>query len=108
MDFGYSASEQAFAEEVRAFLRAHPPDTFPPDGTDAGYGSGLREVELVFLDDLDKARPTVVYCKGGYRSSIAAGILQREGFTDVSNARGGFDAWKEAGLAFEKPTVAAH
>jgi len=42
MDFGYSAAEQAFAEEVRAFLRAHPPDTFPPDGTDAGYGSGAH------------------------------------------------------------------
>jgi 3-oxocholest-4-en-26-oyl-CoA dehydrogenase alpha subunit len=42
MDFGYSATEQAFAEEVRAFLRAHPPDTFPPDGTDAGYGSGAH------------------------------------------------------------------
>src|SRR5260370_655018 len=40
MDFGHSAVEQTFADEVRAFLRAHPPDTFPPDGTDAGYGSG--------------------------------------------------------------------
>src|SRR6266550_722595 len=42
MDFGYSAAEQAFAEEVRAFLQAHPPETFPLDGTDAGYGSGAH------------------------------------------------------------------
>src|SRR5258708_19311601 len=42
MDFGHSALEQTFADEVRAFLRAHPPDTFPPDGTDAGYGSGAH------------------------------------------------------------------
>jgi alkylation response protein AidB-like acyl-CoA dehydrogenase len=42
MDFGYSAAEQAFGDEVRAFLRAHPPETFPPDGTDAGYGSGAH------------------------------------------------------------------
>src|SRR6202035_5251958 len=42
MDFGYSAAEQAFAAEVRAFLRAHPPEAFPPDGTDAGYGSGAH------------------------------------------------------------------
>jgi hydroxyacylglutathione hydrolase len=53
------------------------------------------------LDDLDKSRPTVVYCKSGYRSSIAVGILEREGFANVSNTRGGFDAWKEAGLAIE-------
>ncbi len=40
MDFGLSADERAFADEVRGFLRAHPPETFPEDGTDAGYGSG--------------------------------------------------------------------
>src|SRR5262249_27647584 len=40
MDFGYTADERAFAEEVRAFLRAHPPENFPEDGMDAGYGSG--------------------------------------------------------------------
>ena len=42
MDFCRSADEQAFADEVRAFLRAHPPETFPADGTDAGYGSGAH------------------------------------------------------------------
>lgn len=42
MDFGLSGQEQAFADEVRAFLRAHPSETFPEDGTDAGYGSGAH------------------------------------------------------------------
>src|ERR1700682_1503353 len=42
MDFGRSHTEQAFAGEGRAFLGAHPPDTFPEDGTDAGYGSGAH------------------------------------------------------------------
>ena len=42
MDFARSDSEQAFADEVRAFLRAHPPETFAEDGTDAGYGSGAH------------------------------------------------------------------
>jgi len=42
MDFGLSGPEQAFADEVRAFLQAHPPETFPEDGTDAGYGSGAH------------------------------------------------------------------
>jgi hypothetical protein len=42
MDFGFSAAEHAFADEVRDFLRAHPPETFPEDGTDAGYGSGAH------------------------------------------------------------------
>ncbi len=40
MEFGFSPEETAFAEEVRAFLRRHPPESFPRDGMDAGYGSG--------------------------------------------------------------------
>lgn len=42
MHFEFSPAERAFAEEVRGFLRAHPPETFPIDGMDAGYGSGAH------------------------------------------------------------------
>src|SRR5437660_3522413 len=42
MEFGFSAAEQAFADEVRAFLAAHPPERYPLDGVDAGYGSGAH------------------------------------------------------------------
>ena len=42
MDFQFSPDEQAFAEEVRGFLRAHPPESYPIDGMDAGYGSGAH------------------------------------------------------------------
>ncbi|MGH7389856.1 MAG: acyl-CoA dehydrogenase family protein [Candidatus Rokuibacteriota bacterium] len=40
MDFAFTADEQAFAAEVRRFLTEHPPERFPVDGMDAGYGSG--------------------------------------------------------------------
>jgi alkylation response protein AidB-like acyl-CoA dehydrogenase len=42
MEFGFTAEEQAFREEVRAFVAAHPADRFPLDGMDAGYGSGAH------------------------------------------------------------------
>ena len=38
MEFTFTAEEQAFADEVRAFVRAHPPASFLVDGVDAGYG----------------------------------------------------------------------
>ena len=47
------------------------------------------------LDELDPARPTVVYCAGGYRSSIAASTLRAAGFADVSDLIGGFGAWND-------------
>jgi len=48
------------------------------------------------LDELDTHRPTVVYCAGGYRSSVAASLLRRHGFDDVSDVLGGYNAWADA------------
>ncbi|MEO7371103.1 MAG: rhodanese-like domain-containing protein, partial [Ilumatobacteraceae bacterium] len=48
---------------------------------------------LDLLDGLDPQAPTVVYCAGGYRSSIAASTLRSHGFTDVSDLLGGYAAW---------------
>ncbi|MGB3353252.1 MAG: rhodanese-like domain-containing protein [Mycobacterium sp.] len=48
------------------------------------------------LRELDPAKPTVVYCAGGYRSSVAASLLRQNGFVDVSDILGGFGAWDDA------------
>ena len=50
------------------------------------------------LRDLDRTRPVAVYCKGGYRSSIAASLLERAGFEQVLDVTGGFDAWSACHL----------
>src|SRR5499425_2866603 len=42
MNFDFTAAEHAFADEVRRFSRATPPETFAVDGMDAGYGSGAN------------------------------------------------------------------
>ena len=47
------------------------------------------------LDELDPQRPTVVYCAGGYRSSVAASLLRANGFADVSDIVGGYGAWTQ-------------
>lgn len=47
------------------------------------------------LDELDPKAPTVVYCAGGYRSSVAASLLRQRGFSDVSDILGGYGAWVE-------------
>jgi len=50
------------------------------------------------LTDVPHDRALIVHCAGGYRSSIAASLLQREGFTNVSELAGGIAAWEAAGL----------
>jgi glyoxylase-like metal-dependent hydrolase (beta-lactamase superfamily II)/rhodanese-related sulfurtransferase len=53
---------------------------------------------LDMLDGLDRDRTVAVHCKSGYRSSIGASLLQGEGFREVVNLIGGYDAWKAFGL----------
>jgi rhodanese-related sulfurtransferase len=48
--------------------------------------------------ELSKSRALLVHCAGGYRSSIAASILQKEGFEHVSEIAGGIAAWETAKL----------
>jgi len=50
------------------------------------------------LETLPKSRPLLVYCAGGYRSSIAASLLQGSGITPVSEIAGGIAAWEAAKL----------
>jgi hydroxyacylglutathione hydrolase len=47
---------------------------------------------------LPKDTSLLVHCAGGYRSSSAASLLQREGFTNVSELAGGLAAWEASGL----------
>lgn len=53
------------------------------------------------LSELPTDRPLLVYCAGGYRSSIAASLLLRHGFTQVSEIAGGIAAWETARLPLE-------
>jgi hydroxyacylglutathione hydrolase len=48
--------------------------------------------------ELPKDRPLLVYCAGGYRSSIAASLLQRLGFDATSEIAGGIAGWEAAKL----------
>jgi len=50
------------------------------------------------IKTLPKDRPLLVYCAGGYRSSIAASLLQGSGFGPVSEIAGGIAAWEAAKL----------
>jgi hydroxyacylglutathione hydrolase len=47
---------------------------------------------------LPKDRSLLVYCAGGYRSSIAASLLQGNGFNHVSEIAGGLAGWEAANL----------
>jgi hydroxyacylglutathione hydrolase len=53
------------------------------------------------IDEVPRNRRIAVYCAGGYRSAIAAGILGQYGITNLIELAGGIAAWEAAKL----PTV---
>jgi rhodanese-related sulfurtransferase len=50
--------------------------------------------------ELPADRPLLLFCAGGYRSSIAASLLESRGFA-VQELAGGITAWEKAGLPME-------
>lgn len=58
---------------------------------------GTRLVAAATDGTVDPQRRTVVYCAGGYRSSIAASTLRTLEF-GVADLIGGFGAWESAAL----------
>ena len=50
------------------------------------------------LKALPRDRALLVYCAGGYRSSIAASLLKASGFDSVCEIAGGLAAWESANL----------
>ena len=48
-----------------------------------------------------KSTELILYCGGGYRSALAADVLQEMGYTNVWSMAGGWKAWKESGAPVE-------
>lgn len=64
-----------------------------------GKGIIERDIEVTAPD---KSSELILYCGGGYRSALAADILQQMGYTNVWSMAGGWKAWKESGAPVEE------
>jgi hydroxyacylglutathione hydrolase len=72
-----------------------------------GHVPGARHIPYEQLEqrigEVPRERTLVVYCASGARSSLATSILERHGIA-AANLRGGFSAWRSAGLPIEAAT----
>ena len=59
-----------------------------------GKGIIERDIEAAVPD---KSTELILYCGGGYRSALAADVLQQMGYRNVFSMAGGWKAWKESG-----------
>jgi rhodanese-related sulfurtransferase len=63
-----------------------------------GKGIIERDVEETVPD---KSAELILYCGGGFRSALAADVLQNMGYTNVYSMAGGWKAWKDSGAPVE-------
>ncbi len=93
-----SSSEPPLAIDVRA-----------PRERDQKYIAGSLGIPLNHLTEnlgkLPKDRTLLVYCAGGYRSSIGASLLRRSGFEHVGEIAGGIVGWEAAKLPVQTAQV---
>jgi rhodanese-related sulfurtransferase len=62
----------------------------------------LDKLETDFAK-LDKSKPVYLICQSGKRSQKAAEILEKQGFTELYNLKGGTNNWLKQSLPTEKP-----
>ena len=87
----------AAAQDALALPEVQVVDIRNPGEVAAGMIPGARHLPLPELGrrlgELRADAPVILYCAGGWRSSVAASLLRARGFSDVSDVLGGYAAW---------------
>jgi rhodanese-related sulfurtransferase len=86
---------------------AHLIDVREDDEWRAGHAAGAEHLGKGIIErDIeatvpDKSTELILYCGGGYRSALAADVLQGMGYTNVWSMAGGWKAWQDSGAPVE-------
>jgi rhodanese-related sulfurtransferase/rubrerythrin len=100
----FASTPTMTVEEVKKFLAEHDPGTYAlvdvrqPAEYEEVHIPGAKLVPLPELmdavPDLERAKPTILYCAVGGRSRVAAQLLMGQGFERVFNMAGGIFNWE--------------
>jgi rhodanese-related sulfurtransferase len=83
-------------------------DVREDDEWKAGHAAGAMHLGKGIIErDIESAVPQkdaclVLYCGGGFRSALAADVLQKMGYTQAISLDGGWRAYTDAGLPVER------
>jgi len=112
VDDAKSRIREVSLEDTRARIAADPKarliDVREDDEWRAGHAAGAEHLGKGIIErDIetsvpDKSTELILYCGGGYRSALAADVLQRMGYTNVWSMAGGWKAWKESRAPVEE------
>ncbi len=95
------AAEEKAAGELTLFVDVRNPGEWAGKHIEGSLNLPLNHLQER-IAEIPRERRIAIHCAGGYRSSIAAGILQQYGITNLVELAGGLAAWEAA----ELPVVA--
>jgi rhodanese-related sulfurtransferase len=100
------------ARAAAEFLQSHPRTQVLDVRSAAEFGGGALPGAMHIsigdpafsekLQNLDRDRPVLVYCAGGYRSRKAVPVLKELGFRSIQHIHRGYHSWQFAGQPVEK------
>jgi hydroxyacylglutathione hydrolase len=86
---------EEFAKEVKIgeskVIDIRKDSEYAAEHVDEAYSKPLANINE-WIKDIDPKEPFFLHCAGGYRSMIAASILQARGFRNFSEIEGGYNA----------------
>src|SRR3989454_6767525 len=102
-----SRISEVTVEQTKQRMKANPNaklvDVREDNEWQAGHAAGAEHLGKGIIErDIeaavpDKSTELILYCGGGYRSALAADVLQQMGYTNVWSMAGGWKAWKDSG-----------
>ena len=101
-----SSIEQISVTKLHELLEHVPPEQFLDVRRPVEFSEGAAPGAVPFplarfareIPPLDPQAPTVIICGSGYRSSIAASLLESRGYRSMTSVDGGMAAYAQAGL----------
>src|SRR6476619_942690 len=101
-----SRIREVTVEETKQRMKANPDakliDVREDNEWEASHAAGAEHLGKGIIErDIeatvpDKATELILYCGGGFRSALAADVLQTMGYTNVFSMAGGWKAWKDS------------
>lgn len=86
---------KVYADSDRTILDVRKPGEFETTHACAAQSLPLDNFSKGNFTHIDKEKPYFLHCRSGYRSTVAASILKKNGFNNIVNVIGNFDVIKE-------------
>lgn len=104
-DKSATAYQNVNVQQAKTLIKSNPQlvilDVRTPKETAEGIIQNAIEIDFkasTFESEimkLDRAKSYLIYCRSGGRSSNACNLFEQNGFTDIYNLEGGYNAWSD-------------